>query len=159
MGTRPDLQQIHSRHLSAGRMGPLIKLKTPTGTMASEFKQEPKIAASSDLEGAQGNGRLPFSSLKQKADIYEVLHPFTNVARGSSAELQSQAQDKRYFMEGKNRWLINSYNQSIWFLQNKNNIFKTFYIHFATYSHRVSFIVGSLLTFTEQPWVFPTMGI
>lgn len=152
MGTRPDLQQIHSRRLlSVGRMGPLIKLKTPTGTMASEFKQEPKIAASRDLEGPRETVASHSLVSNKKDDIYEVLHPFTNVARGSSAELQSQAQDKRYFMEGKNRWLMNSYNQNIWFLQNKNNIFKTLYIHFATYSHRASFIVGSLLTFTEQP--------
>lgn len=44
----------------------------------------------------------------QKIDIYKVLHPFTNSTRGSSAEFQSQAQEKKYFIERKHRWLMNS---------------------------------------------------
>lgn len=68
MGTRPDLQQIHSRRLlSVGRIGPLIKLKTPTGAKALEFKQEPKIAAIRDLEGAQGN--VTFLSLVSNKEV------------------------------------------------------------------------------------------
>lgn len=41
----------------------------------------------------------------RKADICQVFHPFTNSTRSSSEVFQSQAEEGRYFMEGKRRGL------------------------------------------------------